>query len=123
MSHLFWLNQERLNRIKHRFPKPRGVARFGDRTVFNGIIYVIRNGLRWQYALAEYGPNKTLYNQFVRWSRLGVFFTRTFQELARPGTDGETIMIDSSHLKAHRTAASLSKGGLAHGLLVEPKAA
>ena len=27
MSHLFWLDQERLNRIKHMFPKPRGVAR------------------------------------------------------------------------------------------------
>ncbi len=122
MSHLFWLDQEHVNRIKHMFPKPRGVARSDDRTVLSGIIHVIRNGLRWRDAPPEYGPHKTLYNQFVRWPRLGVF-ARIFQELARPGVDGETIMIDSTHLKAHRTAASLSKGGLGHGLSGEPKAA
>lgn len=45
MSHLFWLDQERLNRIKHIFPKPRGVARVDDYRVLSGIIHVIRNGL------------------------------------------------------------------------------
>ena len=29
-------------------------------------------------------------------------FARIFVELAQPGDDGETIMIDSTHLKAHR---------------------
>ena len=70
MSHLFWLDHERLNRIKHLFPKPRGVARSDDCKVLSGIIHVIRNGLRWRDAPAEYGPHKTLYNRFVRWSRL-----------------------------------------------------
>ena len=46
MSHLFWLDREHLARIKHMFPKPRGVARSDDRTVLSGIIHVIRNGLR-----------------------------------------------------------------------------
>ena len=122
MSHLFWLDREHLTRIKHMFPKPRGVARSDDRKVLSGIIHVIRNGLRWRDAPAEYGPHKTLYNRFVRWSRLGVF-ARIFRELAEPGSEGETIMIDSTHLKAHRTAASLSKGGLGREPLVEPKAA
>ena len=48
--------------------------------------------------------------------------TRIFVELAQPGPDGETIMIDSTHLKAHRTAASLSKGGRGHGQSGGPKA-
>jgi putative transposase len=122
MSHLFWLDHERLNRIKHLFPKSRGVARSDDCKVLSGIIHVIRNGLRWRDAPAEYGPHKTLYNRFVRWSRLGVF-ARIFRELAEPGSDGDTIMIDSTHLKAHRTAASHSKGGYGHELLIEPKAA
>lgn len=112
MSHLFWLDQEHLNRIKHMLPKPRGVARSDGRMVLSGIIHVIRNGLRWRDAPAEYGPHKTLYNRFVRWSRQGVF-ARIFRELAEPRSDGETIMIDSTHMKVHRTAASLSKGG--HG--------
>ena len=89
--------------------------------VLSGIIHVIRNGLRWRDAPAQYGPHKTLYNRFARWSRLGVF-ARIFGELAELGSDDETIMIDSTHLKAHRTAASLSKGGLGREPSGEPKA-
>ena len=59
----------------------------------------------------EYGPYKTLYNRFVRWSRLGVFNT-IFAELAKSAGSGGRIMIDATHLKAHRTAASLLKKGL-----------
>lgn len=36
---------------------------------------------------------------------------RILANLARPGARGDTIMIDGTHLKAHRTAASLSRGG------------
>ena len=62
----------------------------------------------WRDAPACYGPHKTLYNRFVRWSKAGVF-DRIFQALASESTATETIMIDSTHLKAHRTAASLLK--------------
>jgi transposase len=41
------------------------VARSDDRKVLSGIIHVVRNGLRWRDAPAEYGPHKTLYNRFV----------------------------------------------------------
>lgn len=70
-----------------------------------GIVYVIRNGLQWKDAPAGYGPHKSLYNRFIRWSRLGVF-DRIFG-LAGEGPKTERIMIDATHLKAHRTAASL----------------
>ena len=39
-------------------------------------------------------------------------FNKIFAELARKGGKPERIMIDATHLKAHRTAASLSKKGL-----------
>ena len=61
-------------------------------------------------APAEYGPYKTLYNRFVRLSRLGVF-SRIFTELANQTPFDGSLMIDSTHLKAHRTAASLRKKG------------
>ena len=76
-----------------------------------GIIYVIKNGLQWKDALQEYGSHKTLYNRFVRWSRLGVF-NRIFAELAGKEEKAEQLMIDATHLKAHRTAASLLKKGM-----------
>ena len=55
-------------------------------------------------------PHKTLYNRFVRWSRLGVF-NRIFAELAGKEEKAGQLMIDATHLKAHRTAASLLKRG------------
>jgi hypothetical protein len=38
-------------------------------------------------------------------------FNRIFAELAGEAGEPDTIMIDATHLKAHRTAASLLKGG------------
>ena len=58
-----------------------------------------------------YGPHKTIYNRFIRWSKLGVF-NRIFTELAGKAGEPDRIMIEATHLKAHRTAASLLKGGL-----------
>lgn len=121
MSDQFWLTEEQVERLRPHFPRVRGKPRSDDRTVLSGIIHVKRNGLRWRDAPAVYGPHKTLYNRFVRWSRLGVF-ARIFRDLARPGSEGDTLMIDSTHLKAHRTAASLSKGGHARGRSAAPKA-
>ena len=83
MDGLFWLSQEQLERIKPCFPKSRGVRRVDDRKVLGGIIYVLRNGLRWVDAPAAYGPYKTLYNRFRRWSVTGVF-QLIFSELSRP---------------------------------------
>lgn len=114
MGDLVWLTEKQVGRLRPHFPKVRGKPRSDDRTVLSGIIHVKRNGLRWRDAPPVYGPHKTLYNRFIRWSRLGVL-ARIFRDLARPGADGDTIMIDSTHLKAHRTAASLSKGGSGRG--------
>ena len=112
MSGQFWLTHEQVERLRPHFPKARGKPRVDDRRVLSGILFVLRNGLRWQDAPSVYGPHKTLYNRFVRWSRLGVF-AWIFRDLAQPGVDGDTLMVDSTHLKAHRTAASLRKGGSA----------
>ena len=91
---LFLLSAAQMRRIEPYFPLSHGIARVDDRRVISGIIFVIRNGLRWRDAPSGYGPHKTIYNRFVRWSR------------------PSQLMIDATHLKAHRTAASLLKKGL-----------
>ncbi len=107
----FWLSDAQFARLQPLLPgKVRSVPRVDDQKVISGIIYVIRYGLKWRDAPACYGPHKTLYNRFARWSRAGVF-DRIFQALAAEGAATKTVMIDSTHLKAHRTAASLLKGG------------
>ena len=122
MTDLLWLSDDQLNRIQPYFPRSHGVPRVDDHRVVSGIVFVIRNGLRWRDAPKEYGPHKTLYNRFMRWSRMGVF-DRIFANLAgRPGKP-ERLIIDATHLKAHRTAASLLKKGLFPGALGARKAA
>jgi len=122
MSDLFWLSEAQMRQIEPCFPLSHGVPRVDDRRVISGIIFVIRNGLRWRDAPKDYGPHKTIYNRFVRWSRLGVF-NRIFAELAAKGGRSERLMIDATHLKAHRTAASLLKKGLFPDVSGAPKAA
>ena len=97
----------------------RGEAVQSELTRF---LTVPRNGLQWKDAPKAYGPHKTLYNRFIRWSRLGVF-DRIFAGLAGEGPKPERIMIDATHLKAHRTAASLLKKGLLPVVSGEPRAA
>src|ERR1700721_4296534 len=91
------------------------------RRIVSAIVFVIKNGLRWRDAPREYGPHKTIYNRFIRWSRLGVF-NKIFATLARKGGKPERVMIDATHLKAHRTAASLLKKGLFPDVSDAPRA-
>ncbi|MGH6849951.1 MAG: transposase, partial [Methylocella sp.] len=108
MSRLFLLSERQMARISPSFPLAHGVPRVDDRRVVSGIVYVIRKGLPWKDAPRGYGPHKTLYNRFIRWSRLGVV-DRIFAAFASERPKPERIMIDAPHLKAHRTAASLLK--------------
>lgn len=100
-----------MRRIEPFFPRSRGLRRVDDRRVISGIVYVIRHELHWKDAPLGYRPNKTLYNRFVRWSRLGVF-DRIFTALVAQAGTPERLMIASTHLQAHRTAASLAQKGL-----------
>ena len=122
MSDLWLLSEAQMRRIEPYFPLSHGIPRVDDRRIVSGIIFVIRNGLRWRDAPPAYGPHKTIYNRFIRWSRLGVF-NRIFAELAAKGGRPDRLMIDATHLKAHRTAASLLKKGLFPDVSGAPKVA
>ena len=121
MFELWLLSEAQMRRIEPYFPLSHGIPRVDDRRIVSGIIFVIRNGLRWRDAPAAYGPHKTIYNRFICWSRLGVF-NRIFAELAAKGGKPDQLMIDATHLKVHRTAASLLKKGLYPDVSGAPKA-
>jgi len=122
-NHHFWLSDAQFSRLEPLLPKKvRGVPRVDDRRVISGIIHVLKSGLMWRDAPTVYGPPKTLYNRFIRWSKAGVF-DRIFATLAALSEATGTVMIDATHLKAHRTAASLLKKGMFRAVLDAPKAA
>jgi transposase len=121
MSVPFLLTAAQMRRIRPHFPLSHGIPRVDDRRVLSGIIFVIQGGLRWRDAPPGYGPHKTLYNRFVRWSRMGVF-SRIFAALAGEAGEPDRLIIDSTHLKAHRTAASLLKRGRLIAASAAPRA-
>jgi putative transposase len=97
MTDLFLLSQAQMRRIERYFPLSHGVARVDDRRIVSAIVFVIRNGLRWRAAPREYGPHKTIYNRFIRWSRLGVF-NKIFAALAHKGGKPKRAAWSSSRL-------------------------
>lgn len=120
MRDYFYLSENQLDRIRPYFPKSHGVPRVDDRRVLSGIIHVLKRGLQWRDAPAEYGPHKTLYNRFIRWSEMGIF-DNIFKALSSQDIP-EQLQIDATHLKAHRTACSLLKKGMYPVTLAGPKA-
>lgn len=59
MSEVWLLSEAQMRRIEPFFPLSRGVVRVDDRRVISGIVFVLRNGLRWRGALPAQGPHKT----------------------------------------------------------------
>ena len=109
-DNLFWLSEEQFAKIKPLLPTDtRGRERVDDRRVISGIVQVLKSGGRWVDAPPNYGPRKTLYNRFVRWADKGVW-VGLFETLAQSGGPALQLMIDSSAVKAHRSAAG-GKGG------------
>jgi len=109
-SNLFWLSDEQWRQIEPHLPTDvRGKDRVDDRRVISGILHVLRSGCRWKDCPPEYGPPTTIDNRFVRWAERGVW-ERLFRELATRGRSRDIQMIDSTHVKAHRSAAG-GKGG------------
>jgi transposase len=72
-------------------------------------LHVLKTGRRWRDVPPEYGPATTIYNRYNRWSRRG-HWQRLFEQIAASGDVPRELSLDSSHVKAHRSAAS-AKGG------------
>ena len=109
-SNLYWLSDEQWEKIQPLLPTDvRGKERVDDRRVISGILHVLKSGCRWCDCPPEYGPPTTIYNRFARWAQRGVW-EHLFQELADRGRSADVQMIDSTHIKAHRSAAG-GKGG------------
>ena len=107
----FWLTAEQFAKIAPHPPTDkRGKTRVDGRRVISGIVHVLKSGGRWIDAPPEYGPRKTLYNRYVRWTGKGVW-VRLFEASAQAdGPHGE-VLIDCSAVKAHPSASGGKGGG------------
>ena len=107
---LYWLNDDEWARIEPHLPRGRrGARRVDDRRVISGIVHMLKSGARWRDCPSAYGPYTTVYNRFNRWSRQGVWHA-IFEALTGHSGVYGSVAIDSTHIKAHRSAAG-GKGG------------
>ena len=111
MARLFWLSDKAWAALEPHLPHGRpGKPRVDDRRGISGILHVLKTGCRWRDVPPEYGPATTVYNRYNRWSRRGVW-QRLFEQVAASGRMPQELLIDSSHVKAHRSASG-GKGGV-----------
>ena len=106
MAERFWLSDAQWLVIEPLLPRLGGKPRVDDRRVISGILHRYREGLRWRTIPAEYGPRTTLYN---RWSEKGIW-QGLLATLAACADPPEVAMVDSTAVRAHRSAAG-AKGG------------
>jgi len=88
----------------------RGAGRRGsnDRNFIEAVLWWRRTGVPWRDLPDEFGPWKTVFNRFDRWSKRGKW-TRLFEAL-RTDADDEWHSLDSSINRVHQHAAG-GKGG------------
>ena len=110
MSALFWLSDEQWAVIEPHLPRNQpGARRVDDRRVISGIFHVLKTGCRWRDCPPAYGPCTTIYNRLHRWSGRR-FWTDQPEALAAAGAATKSTSIDSTRIKAQRSAFG-GKGG------------
>ena len=111
MADNFWLSDEQWAAIAPLVPMVHtGPKRKDDRRIICGIIHRLREGCRWRALPDEYGPYTTVFNRYNRWSQRGLW-QRIFEALVEREGPPALAMIDSSAVKAHRSASGARKGG------------
>ena len=101
----FWLTDVQFSKIEPHLPTDtRGKSRVSDRRVIYGIVHVLKSGCRCVDASPEYVPRKTLYNRYARWAGKDVWVD-LFHGRAQVGGVPTQVLIDSSAVNAHRSAA------------------
>ena len=78
-----------------------------NRLFVQGVLWILRSGMRWQDMPERYGKYKSVHKRFTRSAAAGVW-DRVFADLLKDGGN-RSVMIDSSVVRAHQQAATPEK--------------
>lgn len=99
------LPPERSQRVGHPYVE--------HRRVINGMFWVLCSGAPWRDLPERYGPWKTVYNRFNRWSKAGIInliFNKLLSILDENAlVDWSAISLDGSNIRANHCAAGAQK--------------
>lgn len=80
-----------------------------NRRFVNGVLWVIRSGMRWADLPERYGKYKSVHKRFLRWADRGVW-NRLFDDLVADRKN-PYLMLDSTIVRAHQQAGTGRKKG------------
>ena len=86
-----------------------GVTAKNNCLFVEAVLYRLRAGIPWRDLPPHFGDWHRVYVRFNRWSKRGVW-QKVFAQLAKEA-DNEYAMIDSTIVRAHRSAAGARKKG------------
>jgi transposase len=115
------LTDEQWEKIRGLLPASgvKGRPRVDDRRVINGMLFKAKTGIAWRDLPERYGPWKTVYNRFWRWSRNGTLtlLVRRVKVISEAVSELDAeVAVDSSIVRAHQHAAGArATGGGAAG--------
>ena|ERR1700754_271284 len=101
-------------------PHPKGGRPFADdRACFEGIVYLLRNGLRWRQMPACYPSGLTCWRRHRDWTRAGVWgrvWRRVLRELEAAGKlDTSELAVDATFVEAKGGARRSARPSVARG--------
>jgi transposase len=104
------LDAQQWSKVEAIIEAQRGAGRRGsnDRNFVEAVLWWRRTGVAWRDLPDEFGPWKTVFNRFDRWSKTGRW-TRLLEAL-QTDRDDECHSLDSTINRAHQHAAG-GKGG------------
>src|SRR4029077_6273303 len=83
-------------------------------------MHVLKSGCRWVDCPPEYGPAKTVYNRFNRWSAQGIWQS-IFEAAAEPA-EPPNEWLSTARMSKRIAALAAEKGGRRNRRLASPRA-
>jgi len=65
-----------------------------NRRFVNGVLWVLRSGMRWADLPERYGPYKSMHKRFVRWARAGIW-DLVFRDLASDRANPHLMLVST----------------------------
>jgi transposase len=97
-------------------PQPKGGRPFADdRSCFEGVVYLLRNGLRWRQMPACFPSGVTCWRRHKAWTEAGVWhrvWKRVLAELDAAGKlDTSELVLDGTFIEAKKGASGSARAG------------
>lgn len=103
---ILFLSDKQFKQICKILPDAGNAEKIPARTALDCAIWVIIGGRTWKEIPEKYGKYDTIRKRFARWSKSGIF-RKIFYLMAGKAKKRCQAMLDSTTVKAHRTAASM----------------